>query len=57
MTNLNYLDLSELTQQFNEQQVIKYVVIDDFVVEDCARQVAKEHVEVPQEYWLDYSHT
>jgi len=55
MINLSHLDLLELKQLFNEQ-TLRYVVIDDFVVENCVRPIAKEHIEVPQGYWLDYSH-
>ena len=32
------------------------VTLDHFVIENYARLIATEHEEVPQEYWLDYSH-
>lgn len=56
MINLNRLDLLELKQRFNEQQSIRYVVIGDFIEEGFAKSIAKEHADVPEEYWLDYSH-
>ena len=57
MIELKNLDLSKLKEQFEENNVIKYIILDHFVTGNYASLVAKEHKEVPQEYWLDYSHT
>ena len=57
MIKLKNLDLSQLKEQFEGNNVIKYIVLDHFVTENYAKLVAAEIEEVPQEHWIDYSHT
>ena len=57
MIELKNLDLSKLKGQFQENDVIKYIILDHFITGNYASSVAKEHQEVPLEYWFDYSHT
>ena len=57
MIKLKNLDLSQLKEQFEGNDVIKYIVLDHFVTEKYAKLVAAEIEEVPQEHWIDYSHT
>ena len=72
MIEFKYLDLLKLkgvqdfssqnshpnfSEQFEKDNIIKRILINDFLKENYAKLVAIEHEEVPQEYWLDYSHT
>jgi hypothetical protein len=56
MFKLEALNLIKLKEQFDADNVIKYVVLDDFLSENKALSIADEHRNVPEEYWLDYSH-
>ena len=56
MIKLKNFDLSKLKKQFEENNVIKYIILDHFITGNYARSIAAEHEAVPQEYWLDYSH-
>ena len=56
MIELKNLDLSKLKEQFEENNVFKYVILDHFVAGNDASLIATEHAAVPPEYWLDYSH-
>ena len=57
MIELKNLDLSKLKEQFEENNVIKYIILDHFIKGNDASLIATEHEAVPPEYWLDYSHT
>ena len=56
MIKLGNWNLSELREQFEENNVIKYIILDNFLTGNYASSLAEEHRKVPQEYWLDYSH-
>jgi len=71
MIEFKYLDLLKLrgvqdfssqnahpnfSEQFGKDNVIKHILIDDFLKENYARLIASEHEEIPQKYWIDYSH-
>ena len=56
MIKFKNFDSSNLKKQFEENNVIKYIILDHFITGNYARSIAAEHEAVPQEYWLDYSH-
>ena len=56
MIKLKNLDLSQLKEKFEDNKIIKYIILDHFVTDNYAKLIATEHREVPQEYWQDYSH-
>ena len=49
-------NLSKLKQEFNEHEVIRHIVLDDFLDSNLANFIAKEHKSIKEELWLDYSH-
>ena len=57
MIELKNSDLSQLKEHLEGRDPVKHVVLDHFVTENYAKLVAAEIEEVPQEHWIDYSHT
>jgi len=57
MIELKNSDLSQLKEHLEGSDPVKHVVLDHFVTENYAKLVAAEIEEVPQEHWIDYSHT
>lgn len=57
MFRLEDLNTVELRKNFEENNVLKYIFIDNFISEDLALSLADEHNNLPEENWLDYSHT
>ena len=49
-------DLSRLKLEFSDHQVIKHIVLDDFLDINLAKSLNEEHKSIKEGLWLDYSH-
>ena len=56
MFSLQDLNPTELKKRFENNHIIKYIILDNFLSENQALLIADEHRNVLEEYWLDYSH-
>ena len=50
------LQMSNFLNEYNKNETIKYIVLDDFIKKELINIIAKEHSEIPQTSWLKYNH-
>ena len=59
--NFNFLDsqtflIRDLKSEYKKNKNIDYIVLDNFLKKEHVEEIAKEHNNIPEEYWLKYNH-
>ena len=59
--NYNFIDsqkflIRDLKSEYKRNKIIDYIVLDNFIKKEHVADIAKEHNDVPEEYWLKYNH-
>ena len=59
--NFNFLDsqkflIRDFKSEYIKNKNIDYIVLDNFLKKEHVEEIAKEHNNIPEEYWLKYNH-